>query len=244
VPFLFLILLLHPTSGTASVITLSDRPDFDAYGRIAYNSNFNDFGRGFGAPNGGFGLTRGDVTYDRQEPLTWGPDTPFTSTLDTLIGSLNFLLLHGTIAADRHYSMFGFDVGVARPGGVSIAITTNRATYLYRNLSLADSAAGHLEFRGFVTTGDEFFTGFAIGPCLFFSEPGGSGCSQDPSMARPVAGVTNVTVGSAAAVPEPASLSLLGAGFTGFLAWHSRISSDARRSRRARSNRAVPRVTS
>src|SRR6476659_281566 len=126
-----MVAVLRPATGMASVISLTDRSAFDAYGQIVYTSNFNDYGRGFGAPNGGLGLTRGDVTYDRQEPLTWGPDTPFNSTTETLIGSLNFLLLHGTIAPDPHYSMFGFDVGVARTGGVSIAITTNRATYLY-----------------------------------------------------------------------------------------------------------------
>jgi len=214
--FVVLVAMLQPAAGMASVISLSDRSVFDAYGQIVYNSNFNDFGRGFGAPNGGFGLTRGDVTYDRQEPLTWGPDTPFTATPDTLIGSLNFLLLHGTVAAAPQYSMFGFDVGVARTGGVSIAITTNRATYLYRNLTLADSAMGRLDFRGFIATGGEFFTQFAIGPCLFLNEPGGVGCSQDPSQWRPVAGVTNVTVGHAAAVPEPASLSLFAMSLVAF----------------------------
>jgi hypothetical protein len=194
-------------AASASLITYSDRANFNLQGTIIFNSNFNDFGANFGFPGNPF--TRGDVTYNSSDNLTWGSQTGYTTT-ETLIGNNWWTPIIGTIAANPEYRMFGFDIGTYNSSSISFNIFTNLSSYSFPNLTIANSAIGNLEFRGFVAIEGEYFTGFQI------IADGGPGN---------LPGLTNVTLGSAAnAVPEGGpSMSLLGIAITGLMCTKSKL---------------------
>lgn len=196
-------ILSLPSLTLASVITYSNRAAFDAQGTIAFNSNFSDFGPGFSFPDDPF--TRGDVTYRSTNNLIWGSDTPYTTT-EPLIGNNFWTPVLGDIATGSQYDMFGFDIGTYNTSQITISVFTNMDSYIYPSLTIANSAAGLLEFKGFITSSGEYFTGFSL--------VADNGVFNLP-------GITNVSLGNAggAPVPEPASLLLLGSGMAGLLAW-------------------------
>ncbi len=191
------LVVLIPASSFASVIVISNVVTFDAQGAIAYDSNFDDFGTGFGFPGDPF--TRGDVTYHSLNNLTWGSGTGYTTT-QPLIGNNYWTPILGDIAAGPQYDMFGFDIGESGGSLITLTVFTNLGSYVYPSQAIASSPAGLLDFWGFVATG-EYFTGFDI--------TADSGAGNLP-------GITNVELGHTgdAPVPEPASLLLLGTGLT------------------------------
>lgn len=178
----------------AGVVTYNNAATFDAQGTVGFNSNFADFGTGFGFPGDPF--TRGDVTYRSRNNLTWGSTTGYTTTTP-LIGNNYWTPIVGDIATGPAYNMFGFDIGTYNPSLISIDVLTNMATYNYPNLAIVNSAAGLLEFRGFIASAGEYFTGFQI---TADNGPGN------------LPGITNVRVGNSGVnnVPEPSALALLG----------------------------------
>ena len=182
------------TQGFGSVITYSSEAAFGAQGTLAYNSTFTDFGTGFGFPGDTF--TRGDVKYHSANNLTWGSSTPYTKT-ETLIGNNFWTPILGDIATGPAYDMFGFLIGTFNPSPISIDIHTNVTTYSYPSLTIANSQVGLLEFRGFVASAGEYFTGFEIR------------ADRGPGN---LPGITHVQVGHSKkvpTVPEPASVSLI-----------------------------------
>jgi len=184
--------ILFAVPAGASLTTYSSRPTFNAQGTIAYNSDFTDFGTGFGFPSGYTlfaSFTRGDVTYRSQNNLTWGSGTGYTTT-EPLIGNNYWTPILADIATGPQYSMFGFDIGTYNTSPITIEVFTSLGTYTYSSLTIANSALGLLEFRGFVASPGEYFTGFEI------SADYGSGN---------LPGITHVTLGDAAAVPEPST---------------------------------------
>jgi hypothetical protein len=97
------------------------------------------------------------------------------------------------------YDMLGFDAGVLSGNGsnslADITVYTNLATYQYDALTLP-YATGARQFLGFVADSPgEDITGFAL------AAENGFGWAP---------GITDVQVGNASVVPEPASMLLAG----------------------------------
>jgi hypothetical protein len=191
-------------TASAGVTTVNDRSAFNALGSISYNSNFADFGTGFGFPGDPF--TRGDVTYSSNQNLTAGAGSGYSiGDYQTVMTNNYWSPMTGTIASATPYSLFGFDAAVTSDL-VSITVDTNKGSYVFANLSLPNgSSAANFAFEGFKTTqSSEYFTGFRVDTLGHGYLPG----------------VTNVAVGIAAAVPEPETyaMMLVGLGMMGAVA--------------------------
>jgi len=192
-----------PSQSSASVSTYTDRVAFKSQGFITFDSNFNDFkefpGTGFIYP--GTPYTKGDVTYTSAENFTWGSASGYTIT-ERLIGGNSDIpttLITGDIEAG--YNMFGFNIGTYGSTPISITVDTNVSSYLYPSLTIANSQAGKLDYKGFiVTTPGEYFTGFKI-----------VADNANPNFA----GITNVAVGNVSAVPVPGAVWLFASGLLG-----------------------------
>ena len=180
----------------ASVITVNNEATFNGMGTIAYDSHFTDFG--FFTQFPGTPFTRGDVTYHSEQNYAY---STFFTTTETLIGNNYWTPVLGDIATGPQYNMFGFDIGTYGPSPITITVFTNSGSFVYPSLTIANSEAGLLEFRGFVASG-EYFTGFNI------TAVNGEGN---------LPGITNVELGNTgtAPIPEPASIALLGLGLAG-----------------------------
>jgi PEP-CTERM motif len=180
----------------ASVVLFTNQAAFQAQGNVTLTSNFNDFGPGFTFPGDPF--TRGGVTYTSGANLIIGPAT-FYAPVQNMMFFNGWTPLTGNISTSpNHYSMFGFNTGVASFDGsnslVNLLVTTNLGSYSFTGLSLPMVSTG-LGFLGVVTNNpSEFFTGFSL------STQNGPGWA---------AGMTNVQLG-AATVPEPTTLAAFG----------------------------------
>ena len=189
----------------ASVITVNNEATFNGMGTIAFDSHFTDFGIVTQLPGPPF--TRGDVTYHSEQNYAW---STFFTTTETLIGNNYWTPVLGDIATGPKYNMFGFDIGTYGPSPITITVFTNSGSFVYPSLTIANSAAGLLEFRGFVASG-EYFTGFNI--------TADNGCCErwKGGWINNLPGITNVELGNTgtAPIPEPASIALLGLGLAG-----------------------------
>ncbi|MFI3198682.1 MAG: hypothetical protein QX196_10215 [Methylococcaceae bacterium] len=190
-----------PSQSFASVSTYTDQSAFISQGVIAFDSNFKDFGTYYGFPANPF--TRGDVTYTSTQNLTVGSSTPYTTT-EPLIGNKDWTPITDTIAVAAKYNMFGFNIGSYKASPISITLNTianNTAnSYTYSGLTFADVEAGLLDYKGFIATPGEYFTGFII------SADNGTGYFP---------AITNVAVGNVAPVPVPAAVWLFASGLLG-----------------------------
>lgn len=188
-----------PAFSFAGIITYGNQANFNAQGSIVYNSNFQDFGPFYGLPGDPF--TRGDVTYHSTNNLTWGSSTLYTTT-EPLIGNNFWTPVLGDISTGPQYNMFGFDIGTYNTSLITITVSTNVGNYVYPSLNIANSQNGLLDFKGFIASTGEYFTGFNISA--------DNGPNNLP-------GITNVELGhtGGAPVPEPSTFLLFGTGLVG-----------------------------
>lgn len=201
-----LALVLAPSAANAGVITFADRATFEATGTIAENYGFEDFpANDFTYPPNPW--TTHGVTYTTGDNIVVGSNTVYDPISNVF--TYNFWSpVSGTIGGS--YNMFGFDlamIGASSP--VTLQIFTNSGTYSYAGL-LVPNASVAQDFYGFSATGGEHFTGFNLSSLV------GNGSA-------PV--IDNVTLGTTreiTAVPEPASMVLLGTGVAGLIAQRRR----------------------
>jgi hypothetical protein len=188
------VLLIFAVGANAGLVTFNNESSFEAAGVIAYNTNWDSFTGAYESP--GDPYTVGGVTYTSGDNDILGPASGYGNAR-----SMIFYNGWTPLTADvlPTYDMLGFDAGVLSYSGsnslVDITIYTNLATYQYDALTLP-YATGTLQFLGFVADSPgEDMTGFALA-----TENG----------VRWAAGITDVQVGNASVVPEPASMLLAG----------------------------------
>lgn len=187
---LFSVMLAAAPLVQAGVLTFDSRAAFNAQGNIAFNSNFDDFGRGYHFP--GYGYTRGDVSYLSEENLIVGAGTPYSVGASRPVMSNEYWSPLEARMDGAAYTLLGFDAAVTR-GVLGVTVDTNQGSYRFDGLVLPDGSSA-FGFLGFRADGlNEYFTGFRI-------ETQGAGH---------LAGITDVAVGTAAAVPAPPSMALL-----------------------------------
>ena len=185
----------------ASLIQYSDRTTFEAQGTIVENYGFEDWGSSGGYVYPADPYTAHGVTYTSTQNVIMKPNFGYGNSSNIILNNY-WSPLSGAIAGT--YDMLGFDLGVL--GGTSpldFTITTNVGTYAFNNISVPNVRDG-MTFFGFVADPGENITS------MIFSSQFGGGYA--PSL-------DNVTLGTAGispnAVPEPATVALLGMGLAG-----------------------------
>jgi hypothetical protein len=121
------------------------------------------------------------------------------------IANANLTPLTGTIAGTSN--MFGFDLGVfGATTLIDYTITTNLNSYAFDDVSVPNLNTQLQTFFGYTAGPGEHFTGFS-----FSSSGERSGPALD-----------NVTLGTQFSIPEPFTVSLVGAGLVGAAALRRR----------------------
>lgn len=147
----------------AGLVAYTNEALFQSQGTLAFNSNFDDMPGvsfyPFSFPGDPF--TRGDVTFHSTNNLVWASGSGYTTTRP-LIGNNYWTPIDGTVNALPQYNMFGFEIGTYNSSPITFNISTNLGTYTYGSQTIANSAAGQLDFRGWVAGSGEYITGFQV----------------------------------------------------------------------------------
>jgi hypothetical protein len=180
----------------AGVTLFGDRTTFSGLGTFSENYGFEDINTAtYGFVSPGDPWTAHDVTYTAGANLIIGPGYGLGETSNVFTANPPGGAVTGNIA--NQYDLFGFDFGsILANDTANIVLTTNLGSYTFAGLAVnyipEQTAAS---FLGFNVGSGEYFTAFSI------TTPHASYAALD-----------NVTLGYAAAVPEPSTYALLLAG--------------------------------
>src|SRR3569832_638093 len=185
----------------ASLIQYSDRTTFEAQGTIVENYGFEDWGSSGGYVYPADQYTAHGVTNTSAQNVIMKPNFGYGNSSNNKHKNKKTTLSNKN---NKNNNKNRFDLGVR--GGSSpldFTITSNVGTYAFNNISVPNVRDG-MTFFGFVADPGENITS------MIFSSQFGGGYA--PSL-------DNVTLGTAGispnAVPEPATVALLGMGLAG-----------------------------
>lgn len=190
-----LALIAMPSVASAAVTVVATAAQLSAAGTITQTTNFDSFDSStFTAVANPY--TVGGLTFNSGSNIIVGTGTSY-HPIQNVIAYNQWSPMNVGISSTAQYNLLGFDLGMlGSVSAVTATITTNLGTYSF-SLSAPLASAG-LAFEGFQASTGEYFTNITL------SSAQGSGSAP---------ATTNYKLGTASAVPEPASWLMMIVGF-------------------------------
>ena len=181
-------------SANAAVTTVGNQAAFNAAGTITQNTNWDSYGPSFSFPGNNFVV--GDLTFVAGAENLIGEAGP-GGVYNTGRNLLTDNFVRGTtIQIAGLHDLFAFNLGnFFNTGAANISVTTNLGNYNFSPVvTTAVNSGGVFTFAGYQASAGEYFTS------VNYSGGGATGA-------------TDIQLGSAGAVPEPATWAMMIIGF-------------------------------